>query len=131
MSPKSPSRARTRRLQPSVLFAALGDATRLALVGKLSSGQPASIAQLTAGSRLTRQAITKHLGVLRRAGMVHSTREGREQLFGRWTRSPCMRCGSMSIAFRISGIRRWRGSKPLWKIDRRPLNSPKAVQPGR
>ncbi len=81
MSPKSPSRARTRRLQPSVLFAALGDATRLALVGKLSSGQPASIAQLTAGSRLTRQAITKHLGVLRRAGMVHSTREGREQLF--------------------------------------------------
>ena len=81
MSPRSRSRTRTGRAQPPVLFAALGDATRLALVGKLSSGQPASIAQLTAGSRLTRQAITKHLGVLRRAGMVHSTRAGREQLF--------------------------------------------------
>jgi DNA-binding transcriptional ArsR family regulator len=79
MSPTS--RNRTRRPQSSTLFAALGDGTRLALVSKLSSGQPASIAQLTAGSRLTRQAITKHLGVLRRAGMVQSTRAGREQLF--------------------------------------------------
>jgi DNA-binding transcriptional ArsR family regulator len=65
----------------AALFAALGDSTRLALLGKLSSGQPASIAQLTAGSRHTRQAISKHLGVLRHAGMVHSTRAGREQLF--------------------------------------------------
>ncbi len=89
MSPKTGSRSRNRtrarRPQPLVffadLFAALGDSTRLALVGKLSSGQPASIAQLTAGSRLTRQAITKHLGALRRAGLVHSTRVGREQLF--------------------------------------------------
>jgi len=87
MSPKTGSRSRNRarRPQPPVafaaLFAALGDTTRLALVGTLSSGQPASIAQLTAGSRLTRQAITKHLGVLRRSGMVHSTRAGREQLF--------------------------------------------------
>jgi DNA-binding transcriptional ArsR family regulator len=36
---------------------------------------------VTAGSRLTRQAITKHLGVLRHAGIVRSTRAGREQLF--------------------------------------------------
>ncbi len=76
MSPKS--RNRTRRPQPSILFAALGDATRLSLVGKLSSGQPASIAQLTAGSRLTRQAISKHLRVLERAGLVRSVRAGRE-----------------------------------------------------
>jgi DNA-binding transcriptional ArsR family regulator len=83
MSPKAGSRSRSgvRRPQPAVVFAALGDTTRLALVGKLSSGQPASIAELTASSRLTRQAITKHLGVLRRAGMVQSTRAGREQLF--------------------------------------------------
>jgi DNA-binding transcriptional ArsR family regulator len=83
MSPKTQSRSRNRprRPQPAVVFAALGDSTRLALVGKLISGQPASIAQLTAGSRLTRQAITKHLGVLRHAGMVQSTRAGREQLF--------------------------------------------------
>jgi len=83
MSPKTQSRSRNRarQPQPAVVFAALGDSTRLALVGKLISGQPTSIAQLTSSSRLTRQAITKHLGVLRRAGMVQSTRAGREQLF--------------------------------------------------
>jgi DNA-binding transcriptional ArsR family regulator len=59
----------------------LGDKTRLALVVRLSSGQSASIAQLTAGSRLTRQAVTKHLRVLQRVGLVHSTRAGRESLF--------------------------------------------------
>ena len=81
MSRKSPKRARVRRPQPSILFAALGDTTRLALVGKLSSGQPKSIAQLTAGSRLTRQAITKHLRVMQRAGIAHSVRAGRESRF--------------------------------------------------
>jgi DNA-binding transcriptional ArsR family regulator len=78
MSPRSRSRKRAHRPQPAILFAALGDATRLALVGKLSFGQPASIAQLTAGSRLTRQAISKHLRVLERAGLVRSVRAGRE-----------------------------------------------------
>ena len=63
------------------VFAALGDPTRLSLVTKLSGGQPCSILQLTAGSRLTRQAITKHLRVLEEAGLVHSLRAGRESLF--------------------------------------------------
>jgi DNA-binding transcriptional ArsR family regulator len=73
-------RIRDRRTH-AVLFAAMGDATRLALVARLSAGEPRSIAQLTAGSRLTRQAITKHLRVLERAGIVHGTRSGRESLF--------------------------------------------------
>jgi len=81
MSAKKPRPTRIRRPQPAVLFAALGDTTRLALVGRLSSGEPASIAQLTAGSRLTRQAISKHLHVLERAGLVHSVRAGRENRF--------------------------------------------------
>lgn len=51
------------------------------LVGRLSSGQPRSISQLTSGTRLTRQAITKHLRVLENAGLVHSIRSGRENLF--------------------------------------------------
>jgi DNA-binding transcriptional ArsR family regulator len=66
---------------PSLLFAALGDETRLALVAMLSSGQPRSISQLTEGSRLTRQAITKHLRVLANAGIVRSVRAGRESLY--------------------------------------------------
>ena len=63
------------------LFAALGDETRLRLVSSLSAGEPASIAQLTEGSRLTRQAITKHLRVLENAGLVRSKRLGRESIF--------------------------------------------------
>ncbi len=63
------------------MFAALGDATRLSLVVRLAKGQPHSISQLTHGSRLTRQAITKHLRVLERAGLVHGVRAGRESLF--------------------------------------------------
>ena len=63
------------------VFAALGDETRLSLVGKLSSGPPQSISRLAEGSTLTRQAITKHLRVLESAGVVHSVRVGRESLF--------------------------------------------------
>jgi DNA-binding transcriptional ArsR family regulator len=62
-------------------FAALGDATRLRLLKTLASGEPRSIAELTAGSKLTRQAITKHLRVLERAGMVRCQRAGRESRF--------------------------------------------------
>jgi DNA-binding transcriptional ArsR family regulator len=81
MSQRSHSRISFRRQPHAVLFAALGDHTRLALIARLSAGRPASISQLTAGSRLTRQAVTKHLRVLERAGIVHSTRAGRESLF--------------------------------------------------
>ena len=65
----------------ATVFAALGDDTRLLLIAKLSSGQPYSISRLTRGSKLTRQAITKHLRVLESAGIVHGVRAGRENLF--------------------------------------------------
>jgi DNA-binding transcriptional ArsR family regulator len=65
----------------AVIFAALGDDTRLALIAKLSGGLPSSISQLTAGSKVTRQAITKHLRVLQQAGIVRCSRRGRESLF--------------------------------------------------
>jgi DNA-binding transcriptional ArsR family regulator len=71
----------TKRQARAPIFAALGDDTRLSLVAQLSRGQPRSISQLTRGSRLTRQAITKHLRVLENAGVVHSVRSGRESLF--------------------------------------------------
>jgi DNA-binding transcriptional ArsR family regulator len=70
-----------KRQAPAPVFAALGDKTRLLLVAKLCGGQPRSISQLTRGSRLTRQAITKHLRVLERAEIVRSVRAGRESLF--------------------------------------------------
>jgi DNA-binding transcriptional ArsR family regulator len=63
------------------LFAALGDETRLRLVIRLSSGGPGSITQLSAKSDVSRQAITKHLRVLAEAGLVRSTRRGRERVW--------------------------------------------------
>ncbi len=81
MSRKSRSTAPAKRFAAALVFAALGDETRLLLVAKLCGGQPRSISQLSAGSRLTRQAITKHLHVLEEAKIVHSVRAGRESLF--------------------------------------------------
>jgi DNA-binding transcriptional ArsR family regulator len=50
-------------------------------VAKLCTGQPRSISELTEGSRLTRQAITKHLRVLESVGIVRSVHRGRETRF--------------------------------------------------
>jgi DNA-binding transcriptional ArsR family regulator len=80
MSHKTRSTAPRRRTYAPI-FAALGDETRLAIVAKLSGGEHRSIAQLTEGTRLTRQAVTKHLRVLERAKIVRSVRTGRENLF--------------------------------------------------
>lgn len=66
---------------PAPVFAALGDRTRLALLMRLSDGAARSIRALQADSRLTRQAVTKHLRVLEGAGLVGSERIGRESRF--------------------------------------------------
>lgn len=63
------------------VFFALGDATRLRLVAALCAGGVYSIAQLTATTDLTRQAVTKHLQVLADAGLVKDLRVGRERLW--------------------------------------------------
>lgn len=67
--------------EPARVFAALGDSTRLALALRLAAGERRSIAQLTDGTDLTRQAITKHLRVLEEVGIVHSLKSGRETLY--------------------------------------------------
>ena len=81
MSRKGRSSVAAARQAHASVFAALGDETRLALIAKLCGGQPRSITQLTEGSKLTRQAITKHLRVLERVEIVHRTRSGRESRF--------------------------------------------------
>lgn len=63
------------------VFAALGDRTRLVLVGRLRDGRAHSIARLTEGLDLTRQAVAKHLRVLEAAGLVASARAGRESRY--------------------------------------------------
>jgi DNA-binding transcriptional ArsR family regulator len=65
----------------ALLFAALGDPTRLTLLQRLSHGGPASIATLAAGQSMTRQGVTKHLHVLAAAGIIDGDRQGREQVW--------------------------------------------------
>ncbi|PYQ33867.1 MAG: transcriptional regulator [Acidobacteria bacterium] len=79
MSRASARAAGLTRAEP--IFAALGEETRLALVARLCARGPQSITRLTAGSAVTRQAITKHLHVLAGAGLVHDVRRGRERIW--------------------------------------------------
>jgi DNA-binding transcriptional ArsR family regulator len=81
MSRKIQKRIKAKPKAKARVFAALGDKTRLALVARLCSSEPVSISQLADDAKITRQAITKHLGVLERAGIVSSTSSGRERLF--------------------------------------------------
>jgi DNA-binding transcriptional ArsR family regulator len=67
--------------QLAPFFAALGDETRLKLVSSLCAGGPRSIAQLTADTDLSRQAVTKHLRVLANAGLARDSKCGRERLW--------------------------------------------------
>jgi DNA-binding transcriptional ArsR family regulator len=73
--------AALERGQAAPVFAALGDETRLALVARLGASGPLSTARLTDETKVTRQAITKHLEVLARAGLVRGERHGRERLW--------------------------------------------------
>jgi DNA-binding transcriptional ArsR family regulator len=63
------------------VFSALGDETRLKLIGALCASGPMSITRLTEGTCFTRQAVTKHLRVLAAVGLARDMRAGRERLW--------------------------------------------------
>jgi DNA-binding transcriptional ArsR family regulator len=67
--------------EAAAIFAALGDRTRLEIVARLCDDGPLPIVQLTEGANMSRQAVTKHLLALERAGLVRSSRAGRERLW--------------------------------------------------
>ena len=77
----SRNRSAVKLTETAPVFAALGDATRLRLVGRLSVDGPLSIARLSEGAGVTRQAVTKHLHALDAAGLVRHTRRGRERIW--------------------------------------------------
>lgn len=79
MSPRRSAAAAFAAAAP--VFAALGEPTRIALVARLCTEGPLSIARLSDGTGVTRQAITKHLHTLAEAGLVHDTRSGRERIW--------------------------------------------------
>ena len=67
--------------EAALVFAALGDPTRLALVRRLCAGGPASISVLAESFHVSRQAITKHLQVLAVSGIIDGTRSGRQHVW--------------------------------------------------
>lgn len=75
------TRAATRHARVAPLFAVLGDETRLALLSRLSRQGPQSISTLADAAPVSRQAVTKHLYALERAGLVESRRAGRRRVF--------------------------------------------------
>ena len=86
MTPRAMRKTKQPALHKSApVFAALGDPIRLRLIAVLCAGGALSIAQLTAGTTISRQAVTKHLEMLADAGLVHDIRQGRER---RWEFEP-------------------------------------------
>jgi DNA-binding transcriptional ArsR family regulator len=82
MSPRPRAVSKNAPLQKSApVFAALGDEMRLRLIAVLCAGGAMSITQLTQGTHITRQAVTKHLQVLAVAGLVRDVKIGRERLW--------------------------------------------------
>jgi DNA-binding transcriptional ArsR family regulator len=79
--PATNARVETAAKRNAPIFFALGDETRLHLISKLGRGSALSIANLTDGTKVTRQAVTKHLRVLEDAGLVRGARHGREQMW--------------------------------------------------
>jgi ArsR family transcriptional regulator, cadmium/lead-responsive transcriptional repressor len=63
------------------LWSAIGDPMRRRLVDLLLASGEGTATTLGAQLPITRQAVTKHLGVLDRVGLVHATPEGRERRY--------------------------------------------------
>ena len=63
------------------LWSAIGDPTRRRMLDLLLDGGPGSATTLSSRLPVTRQAVTKHLAVLDRAGLVRSTPVGREKRY--------------------------------------------------
>jgi DNA-binding transcriptional ArsR family regulator len=74
-------------------FAALSDPTRRHVIGVLSGGQEASVTELARELPISRQAVAKHLAALAEAGLVESTRQGRDTRY-RLTPGPLTDAGA-------------------------------------
>lgn len=80
--PRSPAARSAAGGASARVFAALGDRRRLGILRRLAAeGGPLSITRISEGADVSRQAVTKHLGVLADAGLVRDERKGRERLF--------------------------------------------------
>lgn len=63
---------------PEALFKSLADPTRRAIFERLCREGEQTVGVLTDHARISQPAVSKHLGVLRQAGLVRHRRAGRE-----------------------------------------------------
>ena len=67
------------KMNDDAVFRALADANRRKLLDRLRHKNGQTLGELCTGLNMTRQAVAKHLGVLRKANLVSWRREGRER----------------------------------------------------
>ncbi len=73
--------------EPDQVLAAMADPTRRRLLDVLAADGPATASTLADGLPISRQAVAKHLAVLSRAGLVSSSKHGRDVRFAIRTNS--------------------------------------------
>jgi ArsR family transcriptional regulator len=74
-APETPGEHDLRRLR--TLYRALGDETRLRVIGLLAEVGPMPVNELSARVNLSQPLISWHLRILRLAGLVDTQRQGR------------------------------------------------------
>jgi DNA-binding transcriptional ArsR family regulator len=67
-------------MQDDAVFKALADPSRRQLLDRLYQKNGQTLSELCEGLDMTRQAVAKHLGILKRANLVSWKRHGRERL---------------------------------------------------
>jgi len=93
----------------SVMFAALADPTRRAIVEQLSNGE-ASVTELAAPFAMSMPAITKHLKVLESAGLISRGRDAQRRPC-RLEYAPLQEISAWLEQYHHCGIRGWINSK--------------------
>ena len=61
----------------NILFRTLADPTRRAIFERLCREGEQTVGALTARAKVSQPAVSKHLGILKQAGLVHDRPEGR------------------------------------------------------
>jgi DNA-binding transcriptional ArsR family regulator len=74
--PESPGELDLRRLR--TLYKALGDTTRLRVIGLLAEAGPLPVTELSSRVGLSQPLISWHLRILRLAGVIETQRNGRQ-----------------------------------------------------
>jgi DNA-binding transcriptional ArsR family regulator len=64
----------------NAVFRALADPMRRRLLDRLRSKNGQNLGELCAGQKMTRQAVSKHLAILKKANLIAVRKDGREQL---------------------------------------------------